>query len=444
MNRELRQRFDVLVVGGGPAGVAAAARAAESGVQVGIVDDNASLGGQIWRGESPERTKDRRTKDRGTNDAAEWSERAQAARVTALCGMRIFDQPEPGVLLAEGMNDLVELSYKHLVLATGARERFLPFPGWTLPNVMGAGGLQAMVKCGLPVCGKRVVVAGTGPLLLAVAAYLRKHGAEIPMICEQASWSSLTRFVMSLVARPEKLRQALQLRKELSGIPFAANSWPLAAHGRQTLENVTVSLSGKTKTIPCDYLACGFHLVPNIELPLLLGCEIQAGYVRVDDFQETTVSRVFCAGEPTGIGGVELSLVEGQIAGLAAAESAREAKQLFGEREKTRHFAHLLDTTFRLRPELRSLPSSDTIVCRCEDISYSRLRLHTSWREAKLHTRCGMGPCQGRVCGPATQFLFGWDPDSVRPPVFPARVENLAALTGRVEPQHSQTTGGLA
>jgi NADPH-dependent 2,4-dienoyl-CoA reductase/sulfur reductase-like enzyme len=434
MSRELRQGFDVLVVGGGPAGMAAAARAAKSGVRVGIVDDNASLGGQIWRGAS---------QDEQSKDAARWSARVQAALVTTLCGMRIFDQPEPGVLLAEGMNDLFELSYKHLVLATGARERFLPFPGWTLPNVMGAGGLQAMVKCGLPVRGKRVVVAGTGPLLLAVAAYLRRHGAEISMICEQASWSSLARFGVSLFGRPGKVAQALQLKKELSGVPLAANSWPLAAHGRQTLESVTVSQSGEGKTIPCDYLACGFHLVPNIELPLLLGCEVQAGCVRVDDSQQTTVSRVFCAGEPTRIGGVELSLVEGQIAGLAVTGRMTEAKQLFGERERARCFAHLLERTFQLRPELRHVPSRDTLVCRCEDVSYARLRPHTSWRAAKLHTRCGMGPCQGRVCGPATQFLFGWDPESVRPPVFPARVENLASLTGRPEPRHSQTTGGL-
>ena len=289
MSRELRRQFDVLVVGGGPAGMAAAARAAEAGVRVGIVDDNASLGGQIWRGES---------QGHQGKDAARWTGRVQAARVTMLCGMRIFDQPEPGVLLAEGMNDLFELSYKHLVLATGARERFLPFRGWTLPNVMGAGGLQAMVKCGLPVRGKRVVVAGTGPLLLAVAAYLRKHGGEIPMICEQASWSSLARFGVSLCARPGKLRQALQLRKELSGIPYAANSWPLAAHGRRTLEDVTVSRSGKTQTISCDYLACGFHLVPNIELPRFLGCQVQAGCVQVDDFQETTISRVYSLANP--------------------------------------------------------------------------------------------------------------------------------------------------
>jgi NADPH-dependent 2,4-dienoyl-CoA reductase/sulfur reductase-like enzyme len=306
MSGELRQRFDVLVVGGGPAGMAAAACAAESGVRVGIVDDNASLGGQIWRGESQDhRTINVTQTPAGgrTQDAARWIERLQTAGAAALCGVRIFDQPEPGALLAEGLDGLFELRYENLVLATGARERFLPFPGWTLPNVMGAGGLQAMVKCGLPVRGKRVVVAGTGPLLLAVAAYLRKHGAEIPMICEQASWSSLARFGAALFGHADKLKQGLQLRKELAGIPFFANSWPMAAHGGRSLESLTVSVRGKAKTVPCDYLACGFHLVPNIELPLLLGCRIEAGCVGVGDFQETSVSKVFCAGEPTGIDG---------------------------------------------------------------------------------------------------------------------------------------------
>ncbi len=131
-----------------------------------------------------------------------------------LCG-RVFHQPEPRVLLAEGDGGVDELQYEQLILATGAREIFLPFPGWTLPNVMGAGGLQAMVKCGLPVRGKRIVVAGTGPLLLAVAAYLRQHGAVIPIICEQASWASLARFSAALLQHPSRISQALQLKRLL-------------------------------------------------------------------------------------------------------------------------------------------------------------------------------------------------------------------------------------
>ena len=433
MSRDLQQRFDVLVIGGGPAGMAAAVRAAECGVHVGIVDDNATLGGQIWRAES---------EDGQTKEAARWHRLLQTTGVTTLCGRRVFHQPEPGILLAEGAENLFELSYQNLVLATGARERFLPFPGWTLPNVMGAGGLQAMVKSGLPIRGKRVVVAGTGPLLLAVAAYLREHGAEIPVICEQASWSSLARFGVALMGQPGKIVQGLKLKKGIAGVPFVANCWPLVAHGRKTLESVTISRGGKSETIECDYLACGFHLVPNIELPQLLGCKILGGYVQVDRFQQTTVKGIFCAGEPTSIGGVELSLIEGQIAGVAAAGNEPEARALFDAREKSRRFARLLDQTFCLRRELRSLPSPETMVCRCEDVPYLRLQEHTSWRAAKLHTRCGMGPCQGRVCGPATQFLFKWNPDSVRPPVFPARVENLAAFAGRPNAEHSAIRGG--
>jgi NADPH-dependent 2,4-dienoyl-CoA reductase/sulfur reductase-like enzyme len=430
MNREVQQHFDVLVIGGGPAGMAAAARAAECGVRVGIVDDNSQLGGQIWR----------RSADTQEPESSRWSERVRASGAIALCGLRVVHHPEAGVLLAENLDGFCELTYEKLVLATGARERFLPFPGWTLPNVMGAGGLQAMVKCGLPIRRKRVVVAGTGPLLLAVAAYLRKHGAEIPVICEQASWSDLASFSLALLGWPGKILQGFQLKRDLAGVPFAANSWPLAAHGHQTLESVTISRAGKNENIPCDYLACGFHLIPNIELPLLLGCAVANQCVQVDDLQRTTVSSIFCAGEPTGIGGVELALIEGQIAGLAAAGCVIDAKALFGKRQNALRFARLLDHTFRLRPELRSLPLSETIVCRCEDVSYSRLRQHSSWRAAKLHARCGMGPCQGRVCGPATQFLFNWNPDSVRPPVLPARVETLAATAGQLE--HSEVTGG--
>lgn len=429
-----RHVFDVLVVGGGPAGMAAAARAAECGVRVGVVDDNPALGGQIWR---------RGSENTQPEEAGKWQHLIQGRGVTVFCGKKIVHQPVPGVLLAEGASDLSELRYRNLVLATGARERFLPFPGWTLPNVMGAGGLQAMVKSGLPIRGKRVVVAGTGPLLLAVAAYLHLHGAEIPLVCEQVSWSSLTRFAMALVGQPGKIVQAIRLKKDMAGVPVAANSWPLAAHGQDALKRVTISRAGRPTTIECDYLACGFHLVPNTELAALLGCQLDSGCVRVDEFQRTTVSGIFCTGEPTGIGGVELSLIEGQIAGFAAGGRPAEAQKLFAARRKLQSFARSLNHAFRLRDELRKLASDDTIVCRCEDVRHSQLREHSSWRAAKLYTRCGMGPCQGRICGPATEFLFQWKPDSVRPPIFPARVESLAALAESFEREDKAIIGGV-
>ncbi len=149
----------------------------------------------------------------------------------------------------------------------------------------------------------------------------------------------------------------------------------------------------------------------------------------VDELQQTSIEKVFCAGECTGIGGLDLSLVEGEIAGYAASGQTNRARRLFPARENARRFARSLETAFALRDELKHLPEPDTIVCRCEDVPFHKLKNALSFRAAKLHTRCGMGPCQGRVCGPATEFLFGWRTESIRPPVFPARVGSLTFET---------------
>lgn len=407
---------DVLVVGAGPAGLAAACRAAENGLRVAVVDDNPSAGGQIWRGEQAKPS---------TPEAQVWFERIRSAAMELIGGARVFQQPRAGTLLAETSHDVCELNYANLILATGARERFLPFPGWTLPNVMGAGGLQALVKTGLPIEGKRVAVAGSGPLLLAVAAYLRRRGADVLLITEQASSLKLARFGLDLLTQSGKSSQALNLRRQLKGVRYLTSCWPVSAHGVDKLESVTFFRGGKRLCVACDYLACGFHLVPNVELAELLGCAVDRSGVRVNDFQQTTVPNVYSAGESTGVGGLELSLVEGEIAGLAAAGRHDAARGLFPVRAKHRKFAGLLNSTFALRDELKGLVAPETIVCRCEDVTFERLRAQSSWRSAKLQTRCGMGPCQGRVCGGAIEFLFGWRPESVRPPVLPVRVESL-------------------
>ncbi|MEO6725934.1 MAG: FAD-dependent oxidoreductase [Blastocatellia bacterium] len=419
MNNKTRI-YDVVVIGGGPAGLTAAVSAKQSGARVAIVDDNPGLGGQIWRREQ------RKHQDKtGTPESAEWLKRVQAAQVEFISGARVYDQPEKGLLLAETFNGVLELGYRKLILATGARERFLPFPGWTLPGVTGAGGLQALVKSGWPIDGKRVVVAGTGPLLLAVAAYLRRRGAQVLLIAEQAPLRSLLSFGLGLWRSPGKIVQAIQFKRELAGVPHPTGCWPVAANGDGRLQSVKLRRGLRAWNVACDYLACGFHLVPNTELAVFFGCALRDGVVRVDDFQQTTVSDIYCAGESTGIGGLEVSLVEGKIAGLAATGQEGKARALFAERRRLWRFADLLNWTFALREELKSLPQADTIVCRCEDVSFARLQQQPGWRAAKLHTRCGMGPCQGRVCGAAIEFLLGWPAESVRPPVFPVKVGSL-------------------
>lgn len=420
--------FDVVVIGAGPAGIAAAVAASHSGASVALIDDNPSAGGQIWRGETGKNHR---------SPAATWFDRLSESAVEVFRGARVFHiegRLDGGALAAETGQGILNVSYRNLILATGARERVLPFPGWTLPNVFGAGGLQALMKTGLPVAGKRVVIAGTGPLLFAVASYARKRGAKVVAICEQTDLKKMARFAAATALAPGKISEAFRLLWDLRAISHWKNCWPVAAIGKDRIERVRLAHNGRSREIECDYLACGFHLVPNLELANFIGCNIENGFVRVDEFQRTSAENVYCAGEPTGIGGLEMALVEGQIAGCSAAGNETAARTLLGQRARDARFERELNAAFRLRSELKSLAEQDTLLCRCEDVPFGLVRQFDSWRAAKLHTRCGMGPCQGRVCGSAAEFLFGWRVDSVRPPVFPVPCASLAAISSTGAP----------
>src|SRR5580658_2665984 len=353
--------FDVIVIGAGPAGLAAAARAVESGARVAMVDDTPRPGGQIWR---------------ASRSPDPWLR----SQVELFSGARVFAAPAPGVLSLERPTDNLQLRYGRLILATGARERFLPFPGWTLPNVMGAGGLQALAKSGLPIAGKKVVIAGSGPLLLAVARYMKTHGANVRLMAEQAPQAAVMRFALSIP--PGKMMQAIALRAGLLGIRYLTGCWPVSAQGQDRLESVTLRRGDRTWTESCDYLACGFGLIPNVELAALLGCRLSATGVEVNGVQETSVKGVYAAGEITGIGGLELSLTEGEIAGFAAAGRAGETKWFAMARESHQRFAAALEKAFAPRAELRELARPETLVCRCEDVSLSRVQACSNWREA--------------------------------------------------------------
>jgi NADPH-dependent 2,4-dienoyl-CoA reductase/sulfur reductase-like enzyme len=420
---------EIVVVGAGPAGIAAATAAARQGSHVLVLDDNADAGGQIWRG--------------GVGEVKPPSAKVraiaafQASGAELLPGRRVVSAPGSKVLYtlvedADGART-ESLRYDKLVLATGARERFLPFPGWTLQGVFGTGGLQALVQGGYEVKGKRVVIAGSGPLLLAVAAHLRQYGAKIVCVAEQAPLSQLLPFGASLWAHPAKVLQGVGYRAALAGAPYRTGCWPVSASGDGWVKSVRLTDGKRAWDEPCDLLACGFHLVPNTELPSLLGCEMSGDFVAVDRQQRTSVADVFCAGEPTGIAGVDAAQVQGTVAGLVAAGADGSALRLRAQQEKHATFARRLAAAFRLRDALRSIARAETVVCRCEDVTFAQLQCRTSWTDAKLQTRCGMGPCQGRICGPAVETLFGWQASSVRPPIFPVPV---SALLG--EAAHAQ------
>lgn len=421
MSRRAELKCDVLVIGAGPAGIAACVSAAKSGAKVILVDDNPFPGGQIWR----VTTNASAHHLSSSRDAALWLRRLRESGAALLSSTRVVARLAQELVLAESENEAIEITFHSAVLATGARELVLPFPGWTLPNIFAAGGLQALVKSGLSVEGKRIVVAGTGPLLLAVAAFLKSNGARIQGIYEQSPWGRMIRFATSVFTRPAMLWSALGYGAELRASPFRCGWWPLSAEGGDCVRSIKVTNGTQAKTIDCDLVACGFHLVPNTELPSAFGCLLDRGKVKVDEWQRTSVDRVFSVGESTGIGGLDLALVEGQIAGLAATGKREQASHLFSKRKALEKMVRAMERTFTLRPELRHLAQPDTIVCRCEDVPWSALHHQRSMRPARLHTRCGMGPCQGRICGAALEFLSGWKSEFTRPPVYPVRLSTL-------------------
>jgi NADPH-dependent 2,4-dienoyl-CoA reductase/sulfur reductase-like enzyme len=215
-------------------------------------------------------------------------------------------------------------------------------------------------------------------------------------------------FGLSLLRQPGKIFQSAALTAGLVGVRFRSGVWPIKAEGQDALQRVTLTDGRKTWTEECDFLACGFHLVPNVELPLAVGCELENGFVRVDRWQATSVANVFCAGEPTGIGGVDCALTEGQVAGYAASGKTERAETLFGEREGWHSFRASLARAYALREELKTLAADETLLCRCEDVTLGRARQFSGWREAKLLSRCGMGACQGAVCAVRQRSSY-WD-----------------------------------
>lgn len=408
---------DLAVIGAGPAGIAAASRAAEHGLKVIVLDQGLRAGGQIWR---------HRTEAELPAGAQQWLQRFRASGATLLSGATVTDWFDHQ-LVAERGGDALVVRAPRTVLCAGARELFLPFPGWTLPGVFGVGGAQALLKSGLEVRGRRVVVAGSGPLMLPVAAALARRGARVVRVVEQAPMSRLARFGVGLLAAPGKLLEGARYRAAFGSARFQTGAWVVRANGDSQLRHVAVTDGRGSDAIECDLLCVGYGLVPSSELPQLAGCELALnGSVQVDDFQQTSRAAVYCAGETTGIAGVDAALVEGEIAGLAAADQSQRAAALFARRARWKRFERGLADAFALRPELRGLADDSTIVCRCEDVAYGAFRNMGSLREAKLLTRAGMGPCQGRVCGAALQHLFGWSADTIRTPACAAQVGTLA------------------
>ena len=431
MSTSSGESYDVAVLGAGPAGLAATVAARASGARTALVDAGTRVGGQFWR---------HRDGDDGTGHH-HWPEltrlRAAVAGPDLLGGHVVWhaERTDDGFTLhatttVDGRSAARRIRCRTLVVATGAYDRQLPFPGWTLPGVYTAGGAQALLKGHGVAVGRRVVVAGTGPFLLPVAAGLAEAGTEVVGVFEAGVPTGFARHPAAVLANVGKLAEgagyALTLLRH--HVPYRTRTTVVAAHGGgDGVRAVTVARldarwnvrPGSERVLECDAVAVGYGFTPQLEIPLQLGCatvlDSDGSLVAVaDDRQQASEPGVLLAGEVCGVGGAALSLVEGQLAGLHAAHGHLDPgmlARLRRRRDRLRAFATAMHDAHPVPTGWTDWLTGETTVCRCEEVPVAAIRAAvtelgaTEARTVKLLARPGMGLCQGRVCGYATAGL---------------------------------------
>lgn len=427
-------RVGMVVLGAGPAGIAAALAAGRAGVPVLVIDAAERPGGQLHRREpSAFRAAEPGALHHGWGAwQADLDALAAIPHVSVLARTAVWSaRHDDGITtLATDSTHLPRIEAEVVVLATGAHEHVLPFPGWDLPGVLTLGGVQALLKGQGVRPGERVVVAGTGPLVLPVAAALATSGVSLPAVADA---SSPTRW---LAAGPRgvplaKVREAAAHLTVLARhrVRLAPRTAVVAARGDGRVEEVTLTrvdargraLPGTARDVAADALAVSHGFAPNVDVAVALGCALEGTAlprVRVDVGQRTSVRGVLAVGEVTGIGGGDVGRAEGEVAGLVGAEllgAAIDRRRLDAARTRRRRqepFVRALAAV--LAPPTGALEriTGDTLVCRCEEVPRAAIDAAIETRGAgdlrsiKLTTRCGMGMCQGRMCAPNVALLL--------------------------------------
>jgi D-hydroxyproline dehydrogenase subunit alpha len=323
--------------------------------------------------------------------------------VRVLSGRSVWAAEPPGTLLLDGPPWRVRAGA--IVLATGAYDRPVAFPGWTLPGVLTAGAAQALAKGQGVLPGRRVLLAGAGPFLLPVARQLAAQGAEVVAVAEATRRRDRLRFGPRMARHVDRLVAYAAYRTSVRRIAWGKVI--VRAEGDGRVESATLAACGRDwapipgteRSFAVDAVCTAYGFVPNTELARALGCELAGDAVAHDDAMRTSVPGVYVAGEAAGIGGAELATVEGEIAGRAAAGAPASSARL----DKPAHFARILADLFDPRPGLAALATPDTVLCRCEDVTAGEVDAAVAAgartpAELKIVTRCGQGPCQGRVC----------------------------------------------
>jgi NADPH-dependent 2,4-dienoyl-CoA reductase/sulfur reductase-like enzyme len=421
------QAVEVAVVGAGPAGLEAALAAAEAGAQVTLIDSAPQIGGQYFKQPSSVIA---RPEAEAIPKLRKLQERLQAAKsLQLLTDTQVwgaFPDDDGGWLLTlHGEDAPASLHAQTLILAPGAYDRPIAFPGWTLPGVMTAGAVQTLLKSQGVLPGQRFVLAGTGPLQLVVAAQLVEAGAEVVAVLEATSLSQLLRIrnASAVWGQWERMKEGWSAWRTLhkASVPIRFGWAMTEARGKAQVETVNIArldesgrpLPGQRESIAADTLVLGYGFLPSTQLTRLLGCEHEfaprrGGWVPVrDEWMQTTLSGVFAVGDGAGIGGVTLARVEGRVAGTQAAhqlgrinaQALRSATpELRSRLKRERRFADLLGDLFTPGPGLYTLADDDTIICRCEEVRLADVRQAqavgcSTLTEIKGLTRVGMGNC---------------------------------------------------
>lgn len=416
---------ELAVIGSGPAGMSAAVAARKAGVQVVVVDEYSRPGGQFFKRAAPafKPTREQLSAEHAAGE--QLRQRLAASGAEVLTGTLVWATFGKTLMLYRDGKSF-PLEAKAVVVATGGYDRPMPFPGWTLPGVMSAGGAQTIARTQWVKPGRRILIAGAGPFAMPVAQQVLRTGAEIVAIVEATRPSEWLPYAGSLWGQWPRFREAFTYWRSLRHIPAVYGHKVVRALGTDSLEAVEIAavdrewraLPGTEKRYEVDALALAYGFLPNIEVADGLGCEMrwdphgQAWFVKHDDNMATSVTGVYAAGEITGIAGSAVAMAEGTIAGISACEglgrmsgkeAAAQRRTPSEQRASLMRFADALNRCFGPRPGLWEGLHDGTTVCRCEEVTAGDIRGcidagSSSVKAVKDWTRAGMGPCQGRIC----------------------------------------------
>lgn len=466
--------YDLVIVGTGPAGMAAAVTARVHGLHVLVLDEQEAPGGQIYR------ALDAVARDRQERLAVFGVDYADGQALTEAfhnCGADYRPRstvwrvdPDGSVYFTRPGESSVVVG-RNTIIATGALERPMPIPGWTLPGVATCGGGQVLMKSADMVPDGRIFLAGGGPLLYLYAAQLARAGVKVAAVLEttsRANYRRAARHVGAALAGRAYLAKGLALMREVkrAGVPIVKGVRDLRARGESHVESIEFTVRGQPRSEPCDTLLLHQGVVPHLNLALATGCgyawdELQRCFRPVtSDTGESTIPGIFIAGDGAGIGGAVAAAHGGTVAALAVAQRQgrinRAKADLEIGRVRARSRPHLafrpfLDTLYRPGEEDVVPVHDDTIVCRCEEVTAAEIRRLaregcTGPNQMKTFVRSGMGPCQGRLCGltvaetiaqarglPVSEVGYY----RLRSPVKPITVAELAAMAPESDVPHS-------